>query len=80
MHNNEKKRGFLFFLITYGAINLIHDILDGRMICRERDYERLHADVEGDPVASQLLAQWGLLKFVQNPLLRSQDKFLHFLI
>ena len=50
------------------------------MLWREHDWPNLRIDVAQDVNAQRLLAQWGLLKFPKNDLLRSQNRLLCFLV
>lgn len=53
---------------------------DDRMLWRERDWPDHRAALAADGHARQRLACWGLLKFMENDLPRSQDRLLRYLV
>ena len=60
----------MFFVLLMGSC------LGDRLLWRERDWLKLCTALAADGQACQQFAQWGLLKFVENELLRSQDRLL----
>lgn len=44
--------------------------------CRERDLENIHAEIQGNQVVRGALARYGIIKFVENPLMREVENFL----
>ena len=71
---------FWIFPIFYFFLFLMGTCFDDRLLWRERDWLELCTALAANDRAHQQLVQWGLLKFVENDLLQSQDRLLRYLI